>query len=80
MICYLKFLIAETPGPDLTRMDLEDKTILGSLAMISENLSYRTLRGVGYEPEARAGCTPTPETLGSLNMLSDKSIEGPNRS
>jgi len=36
-------------------MDLEDKTILGSLAMISENLSYRTLRGVGYEPEARAG-------------------------
>ena len=36
-------------------MNLEDRKILGSLAANSENPSYRTLRGVGYEPEARAG-------------------------
>jgi hypothetical protein len=51
----MDFLIAETPGPDQLFMNLEDKTTLGSLAVNSKNSSYRTLRGVGYEPEARAG-------------------------
>jgi hypothetical protein len=42
-------------------MNLEYKTLLGSLAANSKNPSYRTLRGVGscrYEPEARAGLKP----------------------
>jgi hypothetical protein len=36
-------------------MNMEDKTLLGSSIVNSKNPSYRTLRGVGYEPEARSG-------------------------
>ena len=42
----------DTPGPDLTCMNLKDRTILGSLAANSENPSYRT----------RAGRNPKPDT------------------
>ena len=38
-------------------MGLEDKKVMESLAAYSENPSYRTLRGVGYEPEARGAET-----------------------
>jgi hypothetical protein len=53
-------------------MNLEDKTLLGSLAVNSMNQSYRTLRGVGYEPEARVGCNPCSKKVSSRPIMSKK--------
>ena len=61
---------AWNPWPRPIYMNLEDKTLLGSLAIKSDNSSYRTLRGVGYEPGARAGWTLKSSV--SNNMLSEK--------